>query len=143
MFTLMPSAVSLRTATAPSVVPGTLIMTFGRDTVFQSRCASAIVAAESCAAAGETSIDTKPSWPFAASYTGRKMSHAARTSSVSTSSNISHAVQLPAASLSCASYAVPCASAFSKIVGFDVIPVSASPGMRSASSPLCSIVRSM
>ena len=37
---------SCRTAFAPSTVPGTLIITLGRPTVFHSRRASAIVAAD-------------------------------------------------------------------------------------------------
>ena len=58
MFTFTPSAIRVRTASAPSTVPGTLIITFGRSTVFQSRRASAMVAFASCAAAGDTSMET-------------------------------------------------------------------------------------
>ena len=58
MFTLMPSARSRRVAAAPSGVPGTLIITFGRSTAAQSRRASAIVSSTSCAEPGETSMDT-------------------------------------------------------------------------------------
>ena len=57
----MPFAVSWRTAFAPSTVPGTLTITFGRSTVAQRRVASEIVAVASFAAPGDTSIDTKPS----------------------------------------------------------------------------------
>ena len=92
MLTLMPSASSRRAAAAPSVVPGTLIITFGRSTTAHSRRASAIVSSTLCAEPGETSIETNPSVPLLFSCTGRKMSHAARTSSVSTSSNSSHAL---------------------------------------------------
>ena len=63
-FTLSPSAMSRRSAMQPSGVPGTLIMTFGRCTVAQRRCASAMVASASCAAPGDTSIETKPSCRF-------------------------------------------------------------------------------
>jgi hypothetical protein len=63
MLTLMPAAIASSTAFAPSAVPGILIMTFGRSTVAQSRCASAIVARASFADAGETTIETKPSLP--------------------------------------------------------------------------------
>ena len=58
MLTLMPAAMSWRTAIAPSAVPGTLTITFGRSTVAQRRCASATVASASFAAPGETSIET-------------------------------------------------------------------------------------
>ena len=44
---------------------------------------------------------------------------------------------------SCASYAVPSASAFSKIVGFDVIPVRLSFLMRRSSCPSWIMARSM
>ena len=48
---------------APAAVPGTLIITFGRSTIAQRRFASATVASASCAAPGETSIETSPSAP--------------------------------------------------------------------------------
>lgn len=48
-FTLMPSAVSCSMAESPSVVAGTLIMTFGRSSVRHSRRASSTVPAVSCA----------------------------------------------------------------------------------------------
>ena len=58
MLTLIPSAIRRRTALEPSVVPGTLIMTFGRSTAFHKRCASSTVAVASFAAPGDTSIET-------------------------------------------------------------------------------------
>ena len=58
MFTFMPPPMSCRTALAPSDVPGTLIMTFGRPTIDHRRWASATVALASFAAAGDTSMDT-------------------------------------------------------------------------------------
>ena len=64
------------------------------------------------------------------------MSHAARTSSVSSELEQLPRVRSGEAPESCESYAVPSASAFSKIVGFDVMPVSESRSMRRASSPL-------
>ncbi len=47
-----------RIATHPASVPGTLIITFGRLTSCQRRCASSIVPAASLATVGETSIET-------------------------------------------------------------------------------------
>ncbi len=58
MFTLIPSAMSERTARAPSAVPGIFTITLGRSTVDQSRLASATEAAVSLETPGETSIDT-------------------------------------------------------------------------------------
>ena len=58
MLTLMPSARRRRAAAAPSAVPGTLIITFGRSTSAHSRRASEIVSSTLCAAPGDTSIDT-------------------------------------------------------------------------------------
>ena len=87
MFTFSPAPMSVRTAIAPSVVPGTLIITFGRSTIAQSRCASATVSFALFAEPGETSMETYPSPPFVASYTGMNRSQASRTSDVSTSSN--------------------------------------------------------
>ena len=54
--------------------------TFGRSTAAARALASSTVLAVSCASRGSTSIDTRPSWPPLASNTGRKTSHASRTS---------------------------------------------------------------
>ena len=144
MLTLMPAAMRRRTATAPSIVPGTLTITFGRFTVSHNRCASAIVPSVSCASCGATSIETKPSAPSNASYMGRNRSHAERTSSVSIASKVSPGVcPAPSSAPSCSSYAEPSDSAFSKIVGLEVIPVRASSRIRRARSPFCRIDRSM
>ena len=53
--TLIPSLMSCLMAGMPAGVAGTLIMTFGRDTVCHSRRASAMVPAVSWARYGETS----------------------------------------------------------------------------------------
>src|ERR1043166_8121143 len=58
------------TAGRPSAVPGILIIALGRSTARQSRFGSTIVAAVSRARAGETSMDTRPSWPQAPWATG-------------------------------------------------------------------------
>ena len=110
----------------PSAVPGTLIITFGRSTAAQSRRASAIVSLDVVRGA-RRHLDRDVAVHALGLLVHRpKMSHAARTSSVSMSSNNSHALSSGDAPASCASYASPSASAFSKIVGFEVIPVSAS-----------------
>ena len=81
-FTGTPEAIVSSTAGSPSFVPGILIITFGRPTASNSSRARAIVAFVSRARSGSTSRDTYPSSPFAASYTGRSTSAAARMSSV-------------------------------------------------------------
>ena len=55
--TLIPSAMSVRTAGTPSAVAGTLIMTLGRRMREKSRRASLTVASVSCANDGGTSMD--------------------------------------------------------------------------------------
>ncbi len=52
----------------------------GRSTIHHSARASAMVFSVSCASLGSTSIDTRPSTPSVASYTGRSTSHAQRMS---------------------------------------------------------------
>src|SRR5580704_8444339 len=73
------------------------------------------------------------------------MSHAVRTSSASITSKIAFGSVTPSADSaeSWSSYAAPSASAFSKIVGLVVSPVTASSRVRRASSPFVRIVRSM
>ena len=73
-------------------------MTFGRSTARQSRSASVTLPAVSRATPGETSIDTKPSAALVRSYTGRKRSAAARTSSTSIASKISASERVEPAS---------------------------------------------
>ena len=51
-------------------------------TIFHSSTACEIVFSASWASRGSTSIETRPSTPSVASYTGAKRSHASRTSSV-------------------------------------------------------------
>ena len=58
MLTLIPSAVSARTAGTPATVPGTLIIRLRRPTSFHRWRASAIVACVSLATPGETSMLT-------------------------------------------------------------------------------------
>ena len=80
--TEIPEPMTSVIAGRPALVAGILMSAFGRSTVFHSSLACAIVAAVSCASSGETSIDTRPSTPPVASYTGRKTSAASRTSVV-------------------------------------------------------------
>ena len=61
---LIPCAVSSSTAGAPSTVPGTLSITFGRANRCHSSFTSAMVPAVSWARPGEASRLTKPSPPF-------------------------------------------------------------------------------
>ena len=61
----------------------------GRSTAHHSARASAIVAVVSWAMRASTSIDTRPSTPPVASYTGRSTSHAHRTSNVVSARNAS------------------------------------------------------
>ena len=66
MFSPSPSIVSI--AGAPSAVPGTLTITFGRLTASRGAGPRSIVSGRCRApAAGETSIETKPSRPSVAS----------------------------------------------------------------------------
>src|ERR1035441_4650847 len=53
--TLIPSLISWRNAGMPSAVPGTLIITFPRATLFHRRRASSMVPLVSCARYGDTS----------------------------------------------------------------------------------------
>jgi hypothetical protein len=54
----MPSVSSARMAGTPAGVAGTLIITLGRPTAFQSRRASSIVPCVSFARSGATSSET-------------------------------------------------------------------------------------
>ena len=86
MFTLMPSAMHCSNAAAPSGVPGILMSALSRATAAFRRRAAATVPSTSAASAGETSRLTNPSSPREASNTGRRMSHAARTSPIASCS---------------------------------------------------------
>ena len=78
--TLMPAAVAAVIDGRPASVAGILIITFGRSTSHHSALASAVVLSVSWAIRGSTSIDTRPSSPSVASYTGRSTSQAHRMS---------------------------------------------------------------
>ena len=94
--TLMPAAMDSSIAGRPSTVPGILIITLGRSTCCHSQAAISCVPTVSCASVGDTSTDTKPSWPSVASNTGRSTSVAERMSSSTTSQYVSSTL-LPAA----------------------------------------------
>ena len=84
--TLIPSEMSARKAGIPSGVAGTLIIALGLSSAANSRRASETVPAVSRARCGLTSSDAKPSAPPVESYTGRRMSAAARMSSIASAS---------------------------------------------------------
>jgi hypothetical protein len=77
---LIPLAIASSIAGTPSSVPGILIIRLGRSTRCQKSRAWASVASVSCAKAGSTSSDTKPSAPPAPSQTGCRTSQASWTS---------------------------------------------------------------
>ena len=77
----IPAAIDSSMAGSPSSVAGILIITLGRATRSKSVRASRHVVLVSCAIAGDTSTDTKPSAPPVASCTGRSRSAAAMMSS--------------------------------------------------------------
>ena len=87
----MPAAIASSIAGTPSSVPGILTIRLGRSTRSQKSRACATVFSVSCAKAGSTSSETKPSAPCASSQTGRSTSHASWTSRIAISSNISRA----------------------------------------------------
>ena len=59
--TEIPWEIAAAIAGVPCVVAGILISAFGRSTARHSSWAEAMVASVSCASAGSTSIDTRPS----------------------------------------------------------------------------------
>ena len=85
-FTLIPAAIASSMAGTPASVPGILIIRLGRSTRSQYSCACLRVASVSCAKAGSTSSETKPSAWSASSQTGRSTSHASCTSRIAISS---------------------------------------------------------
>ena len=139
--TLMPLAMVAVIAGRPARVAGILIMTFGLPIDVQSRSASAAVASVSFASSGETSMETRPSYPFDSAYTSAKMSAALPTSAV-VIAKIASATFLPSATSSrtCSSYASPLASADAKMVGLVVTPTTFRSAI-SRSSP-CPLMRS-
>jgi hypothetical protein len=78
--TLIPSEMACVIAGNPSGVAGTLMNRFGRSTIHHRLRASAMVLGASLATLGSTSMDTRPSRPAVASYTGRSTSQAQRMS---------------------------------------------------------------
>ena len=79
---LIPSARQAVIAGRPCLAAGILMNRLGRSTSHHSARASATVRSVSWAIRGSTSMDTRPSTPLVASYTGRSTSHACRTSDV-------------------------------------------------------------
>ena len=79
-FTLIPSARQAVIAGMLRLVAGILMNRLGRSTSRHSTRAWAMVASVSSASRGSTSIETRPSTPSVASYTGRSTSQASRTS---------------------------------------------------------------
>src|SRR3954466_14222615 len=135
--TLMPAANVSVIAGPASGVPGILISRLGWSTVFQRSAASATVASVSCARPGDTSIETRPSTVPLASYAGRMISQALRTSSVViTRTAWSRSVPSPASSRICASYRSPWLRAAWKIDGLVVTPTTCWSRTRSARLPV-------
>src|SRR5690349_19557684 len=73
-FTLIPSARQAVTAGMLRLVAGILMYRLGRPTSRHSTRACVMVASVSSASRGSTSIETRPSTPPVASYTGRSTS---------------------------------------------------------------------
>ena len=142
--TLIPAATQWVIAGSPASVPGILIIALGRSTAPQRRSASWMVARVSCASAGETSSDTCPSTPPVTWCSPANSSQAARTSATASASKISPALR--PCSLSrrmSASYEALPAMAFSKIVGFEVMPRRPSSRISRRSSPVATRSRVM
>ena len=144
MLMLRPAARPARMAGKPSTVPGILIMTFGRSTAANKRCASETVRWVSRASAGETSSETKPSWPPLATYTGVNTSQAACTSAIASRSKICGASCPCRANAKISSlYSSPEPIAFSKMEGLDVMPAMPSWSMSRCSPPVAMRLRLM
>ncbi len=121
--TEMPEPMTWVMAGRPSTVAGILMSTLGRSTAAARDRASSTVPAVSCASRGSTSIDTLPSRPPVASYTGRKTSQASLTSCVVRAKTASSTLRPESASSrTWVSYACPSDSAAWKIDGFVVTP---------------------
>ena len=137
----MPAAMQSVIAGSPSRVPGILIIAFGRSSERHSRSASWTVAEVSWASVGETSSETSPSPPPDARYTPANASQADRTSATARCSNTSCALRPDSVSSRISSsYSRLPAIAFSKIVGFEVMPRRPSPVISRPSSPV--VIRS-
>ena len=129
---LIPAAVASAMAVRPAGVAGIFTNRFGRSTARASRCASARVAAASCATAGLTSTETRPSTPPVASNTGERMSHAACTSAVISENTMSVGLAVGIGALISSSwvrYAASVEIAFAKIVGLVVMPTTSRSAM--------------
>ena len=74
--TLMPAAISSVIAGNPSIVAGTLIITFGRSMIAHNSLPAAIVPSVSLARRGSTSILTRPSKPLLLEKICANKSHA-------------------------------------------------------------------
>ncbi len=102
----------------------------GRAACLWMRSAASSVVLVSFASSGETSMETQPSNPAVRSNTGRNKSAARRRSSSANSTNSSSPFK-PACAFwrMPASYAAVLPMASSKMVGFDVRPVTDSSSM--------------
>src|SRR5690349_12937119 len=132
----MPRPMTSVIAGRPAFVAGILIITFGRSTSQESCLASATVAPVLWARRGSTSMETRPSRPAVASYTGRRMSAAARTSAVVIIRTASSTVTPRSArSPSCSSYPSPEPMAAWKMEGLVVTPTTCLVSTSSARLP--------
>jgi hypothetical protein len=98
--------------------------TFGRAACACSLAAISVVLRVSSTRSGETSSEAQPSTPPVRSWIGRNRSAAwARSSTARAKNSSSPDLPARASSAICASYALPAPIAFSKMVGFEVRPV--------------------
>src|SRR6185312_16390816 len=140
----MPENIASSIAGRPSLVPGILIRRLGRAARANRSLAAESVLAVSCASVGDTSNDTHPSTPFVSSKMGRKRSAARVRSSRASSKKTSSLDSCFANFLTIvASYAVLFLIAWSKMVGFEVSPVTDRSLMYCFSVPLSSRSRVM
>ena len=141
---LRPSAIIASMAGTPSGVAGIFTITLGRARRPWSWRTWATVPSVSAASSGDTSIETNPSAPPAASCAGRRMSAAVPTSAMSSSQPISSLARPCLASeWMTPSYSLPAEIAFSKIVGLEVTPRIPSSSIIRARSPPSSSDRRM
>src|SRR6266404_1954477 len=140
----MPAKIASSMAGSPSFVPGILMRRLGRKARACRDLAAAMVLWVSYARSGETSSETQPSTPRVRSQVERNRS-AARVTSSSASSKNSSSPDLPSLIFlrMAASYAVLFLIAWSKMVGFEVSPVTDSWSIYRCSVPVFSSSRVM
>ncbi len=119
----------------PGSVPGTFTIRFGRPICAHTSRARRIVPSASKARSASTSSEMKPSRPPSFSQTGRIMSQARVMSAAAARSKICCGVASAGAEAMSSSYRSDFSTAFAKMDGFDVPPVTLSSVISFASSP--------